>query len=214
MVRWFLLSLVLALPASAEVVQGRARVIDGDTLAIDAVHVRLAGIDAPEHGQICDDAAGRGWPCGARAAERLRAMIGTSETRCEGDTYDRYDRLVARCTADGRALNAALVEEGMAFAYRKYSMNYVGLEAAAQAARRGLWAGHAEAPENVRAMRVTGSAPPGNCLIKGNISSHGQLYHLPGTRAYAATQVNLARGERWFCTEAEAVAAGWRRAGG
>jgi hypothetical protein len=49
-------------------------------------------------------------------------------------------------------------------------------------------------------------------VIKGNISASGRIYHMPGDDSYAKTGINLAKGERWFCTEAEAQAAGWRRA--
>ena len=52
----------------------------------------------------------------------------------------------------------------------------------------------------------------GDCLIKGNVSDNGQIYHLPGGRSYPGTRINEAQGERWFCTEAEAQAAGWRAA--
>lgn len=53
---------------------------------------------------------------------------------------------------------------------------------------------------------------PKDCLIKGNINAKGQrIYHPPGCRYYAATKIDTARGERWFCSEAEAVRAGWRR---
>ena len=53
----------------------------------------------------------------------------------------------------------------------------------------------------------------GGCLIKGNISSSGErIYHVPGQQNYAATVITESKGERWFCTEAEALAAGWRRA--
>jgi hypothetical protein len=51
------------------------------------------------------------------------------------------------------------------------------------------------------------------CDIKGNISykSGEKIYHIPGGDFYAATVINPKYGERWFCTEEEAVAAGWRR---
>lgn len=53
---------------------------------------------------------------------------------------------------------------------------------------------------------------PPSCLIKGNVSARGErIYHLPGCRYYAATRIDPARGERWFCSEQEALAAGWRR---
>ena len=51
------------------------------------------------------------------------------------------------------------------------------------------------------------------CVIKRNISSSGErIYHVPGQRYYDNTQINESKGERWFCSEQEAVAAGWRKA--
>jgi hypothetical protein len=51
------------------------------------------------------------------------------------------------------------------------------------------------------------------CVIKGNISSSGErIYHVPGQRYYDKTLINALQGERWFCTEQEAIAAGWRKA--
>jgi len=51
------------------------------------------------------------------------------------------------------------------------------------------------------------------CRIKGNISTGGErIYHVPGQRYYGATRIDVLKGERWFCSEAEARAAGWRRA--
>jgi len=53
---------------------------------------------------------------------------------------------------------------------------------------------------------------PGGCLIKGNISGSGEhIYHAPGGRFYDATKIDPSKGQRWFCTEAEARAAGWRK---
>ena len=50
------------------------------------------------------------------------------------------------------------------------------------------------------------------CLIKGNINRSGErIYHLPGRPYYDATEIDIRRGERWFCTEAEARSAGWRK---
>ena len=52
------------------------------------------------------------------------------------------------------------------------------------------------------------------CLIKGNVSydTGEKIYHLPGCRSYDKTIINPRYGERWFCTETEAQAAGWRKA--
>jgi len=50
-----------------------------------------------------------------------------------------------------------------------------------------------------------------HCNIKGNINSKGdRIYHSPGSGSYGATKINESKGERWFCSEAEAKAAGWR----
>lgn len=55
-------------------------------------------------------------------------------------------------------------------------------------------------------------AQQGGCVIKGNISDKGErIYHVPGGAFYSKTIVNPRKGERWFCSEAEAVKAGWRR---
>ncbi len=53
-----------------------------------------------------------------------------------------------------------------------------------------------------------------SCVVKGNISisSGKKLYHVPGMEDYAGTEIHLDKGERWFCTEADAIAAGWQRA--
>jgi hypothetical protein len=53
------------------------------------------------------------------------------------------------------------------------------------------------------------------CDIKGNISinSRERIFHVRGQEYYDATIIRPEYGERWFCSEAEARAAGWRKAG-
>ena len=53
----------------------------------------------------------------------------------------------------------------------------------------------------------------GSCNIKGNISMRTgeRIYHVPGGEFYDATVINPGKGERWFCSEDEARAAGWRK---
>jgi hypothetical protein len=60
---------------------------------------------------------------------------------------------------------------------------------------------------------LTALAQPG-CIIKGNISMNTgrKLYHIPGMKDYERTIVNQGKGERWFCTEPEAIDSGWIRA--
>lgn len=50
------------------------------------------------------------------------------------------------------------------------------------------------------------------CNIKGNVNTRGErIYHVPGQEYYEETRIVAAHGERWFCSEAEARAAGWRK---
>ncbi len=59
----------------------------------------------------------------------------------------------------------------------------------------------------------TETAMPENCLIKGNVSRSGErIYHVPGDRTYARVRMDKGRDKRWFCTEKQAAAAGWRKA--
>ena len=52
---------------------------------------------------------------------------------------------------------------------------------------------------------------PGLCRIKGTIGTAGErVYHIPGGDGYAQTYIDLTKGERWFCTEANARSAGWK----
>lgn len=207
----------MAVPAlSGQVLDGRVQVVDGDTLRIGGETVRLHAIDAPEIGQSCANAAGRPWACGQAAAAAL-GRLAAEGLRCEGRERDRYGRLVAKCYAAGRDVGAELVRQGAAFAYARFGDDYVALEKEALFAGRGVWQGAADRPEEARreALAVTQpqTAEGGNgCRIKGNISGSGRIYHMPGQEHYAVTRINPARGERWFCTEAEARAAGWRRA--
>lgn len=60
---------------------------------------------------------------------------------------------------------------------------------------------------------IAAALPGSGCNIKGNVSqNNGQrIYHVPGQRYYEETRISHAWGERWFCSEAEARRAGWRR---
>ncbi len=217
------LALAAAAASPATALSGVARVIDGDTIDVGKTRVRLHGVDAPESGQSCV-ASGARWPCGRRATRALAGRLGGRTVICEERDRDRYGRIVAVCRQDGRDINAWLVAKGWALAYRRYSRAYVDEERTARAARKGMWRGAFVAPWDWRrGKRLRGSArtsrPSANaaserCNIKGNIGRGGKrIYHLPGGRYYAKTRIDPSRGERWFCSEREARAAGWRGAG-
>jgi endonuclease YncB( thermonuclease family) len=193
-----------------------AKVIDGDTIKIRGAKIRLHGIDAPESAQFCK-AKEKTYRCGTSATLALARRIVGKSVSCDERDRDRYGRIVAVCHAGGEDLNAWLVSEGLALAYRRYSTDYIDQEQAAREAKRGLWRGEFVKPWQWRkGKRMAGEkaadAAPGTCRIKGNINRNGKrIYHLPSGRYYAATKINEGKGERWFCSESEAKNSGWRR---
>lgn len=206
------LVVALALPATASAASS-FRVVDGDTVDLDGVRFRLHGIDAPESGQACASARGR-WPCGQAATDAMEKMTSGKTVKCESRGSDGYGRMIGICSVDGVDLNALMVRAGMAWAYRKYSMDYVAQEDEARAAGLGVWQAETETAWDFRAHRWEASlqqAPDSKCPIKGNINrKHESIYHVPWSKDYSRTKVNTARGERWFCSEDEALKAGWR----
>ena len=219
MIRFCSLLLLLATPAFADF-GGPIHVVDGDTLHVGDVTVRIHGIDAPETDQACDDAQGRTWPCGAFVTEEISRRFEGKTATCALIELDRYGRSVAKCFVAGRDVGEDIVADGLAQAYRQYSIDYDLVEKSAQVIGLGLWAGTIQSPAAFRADQRAAALdanPPStptdaNCFIKGNISGSGQIYHMPHNRDYDNTRINESRGERWFCTEADAQAAGWRAA--
>ena len=111
-------------------------ITDGDTLKLNGTIYRLWGIDAPETKQDCPD----GWPAGRLATTKLQALIQGKTVACEAKDTDRYGRTVAICRAGGEDLGAIMVREGMAWAFIRYSRDYVDQEAAARAEGLGVHA--------------------------------------------------------------------------
>ncbi|SDF53248.1 thermonuclease family protein [Sulfitobacter delicatus] len=213
----FALTLTLSFgAASAQGISGAVRVIDGDTFDVGDTRVRLHGIDALEAAQTCETEGGQPWACGDWTTRQVRDRYQGAQARCEALDRDRYDRVVARCFVGGADVGRMLVQEGLAFAYRKYAMDYDLDEKAAFVAERGIHGFKTISPARYRVTRRSGAEPAraeGSCQIKGNISAKGtKIYHLPGQDFYSRTRINTGKGERWFCSEAEARGAGWRRA--
>lgn len=125
-------ALVLALLASASATA--QTISDGDTLKIGAQRYRLFGIDAPEAQQNCSD----GWPAGRLAASHLQSLIAGRSVTCQAKDKDRYGRTVAVCFVGGVDLGERMVRDGYAWAYARYSQDYVDEEARARAGRLGV----------------------------------------------------------------------------
>ncbi|MFV0514233.1 MAG: thermonuclease family protein [Jhaorihella sp.] len=210
----FVLCLLPVAPAAQAGFSGPVRVIDADTWDVGERRVRLHGIDAPELDQTCRDPAGPVWGCGLWASNEARRRYEGRQAECEAVETDRYGRTVARCAVNGEDAGRFLVSQGIAFAYRRYSLDYDLDEKGAAIDGRGLHRTQVQSPAQFRRSRSPDTPPASHdCRIKGNISGKGaRIYHMPGQRDYLRTRISPERGERWFCTEIQAKAAGWRRA--
>ena len=118
-----LLLFSLASQSAADII-GRIQVVDGDTIRVSGQVIRLFGVDAPEAKQTCQTSEGLHWSCGAWVSDVLRNAFDGQEARCVVVEQDRYGRSMARCEVAGVDLGRWLVQRGLAFAYRKYSMDY------------------------------------------------------------------------------------------
>jgi endonuclease YncB( thermonuclease family) len=218
----------------------RAIVRDGGTLLLGEVTFRLDGIDAPEFDQMCIDEHADAWACGVEARDHLVTLIGDRDIRCEDLGTDRTykKRHIAICTADGEtSLNQLLVRQGFALNLGSPAKGWLDDESGAKKDRRGLWKGCFVAPQDYRRWQKTSAllgsscrtdkdreirevlfpddpAMPPGCSVKAKFAMRARftgnvgIYHLQSCRSYPG----LTKPDRWFCSEDDAQAAGFRRA--
>lgn len=204
------------------------RVIDGDTIELEnGQRVRYIGIDTPE----TVDPRKPVQCFGIEASNKNKQLVERKRVRLEKDITDtdKYGRLLRYVYTDNAFINLILVQEGFAHSYTyppdvKYQNEFVGAERMAREQKKGLWEScpvTLPAPSPIPTPQPaptpiptpTPIPPTSSCVIKGNISSSGEkIYHVPGCGNYNVTKIDEARGERWFCTESEALGAGWRKA--
>jgi endonuclease YncB( thermonuclease family) len=204
----------LPLIGGAKPLQGRAEALAGDLVRVAGTTVRLAGVEAPERQQVCGEGSRR-QRCGAAAQAALGRLVNGRTLTCSVSGSDAAGRPLASCTRGTLDINAELVRQGHVFAEGGLFASYTGLEREARAAKAGMWAaGEAERPSAYRAKvweEAKRRAPEG-CPIKGLVTGRERIYVLPWSPDYERGRIQKARGERWFCSEQEAVAAGWKPA--
>ena len=139
-------------------ITGHAKVTDGDTIKINTFKIRLNGIDAPEKKQKCkrpyleifififyED-----YSCGQKSTEALIKKINNQKITCKISNVDYFKRLIGECYKRKINLNAWLVSNGHAVAFRKYSKKYVPDEILAKQTKKGMWQGKFEMPWDYR----------------------------------------------------------------
>jgi endonuclease YncB( thermonuclease family) len=233
------LVICFALLAAGPTWATEAFVSDGDTLVLDGKIFRLDGIEAPQTDQTCLDESRAVWRCGVEARNALKAYLGSRSVRCDdaGPDAAYQKRRLAVCRVEGEtgSLNQWLVREGWALVDTNW--RFKADENDARFARKGLWKGCFVSPQLLRrytrnVAKLLGAAcpadddwnvlstlfpdyptmPPG-CSIKGKlaaralVSGNRGIYHMESCRSYQRTK----KPERWFCSEEEARAEGFRK---
>ena len=139
---------------------GRASIIDGDTLEIHSTRIRLWGIDAPEHNQLCRGDDSLPYRCGAKAANDLYDFIANRLVTCSQVDSDRYGRAVAVCSVGEVGLAEWLVHNGLALDWPRYSRGeYDPAQGKAKRAERGIWSGSFVEPWQFRNCIRLGGRP-------------------------------------------------------
>ncbi len=188
------------------------RVVDGDTIEIEGGQkVRYIGINTPE---TVDPR--RPVECfGKEAASKNRELVEGRGIYLEKDVSetDKYGRLLRYVYVDRTFVNDYMVRNGYAQASSyppdvKYQNQLTQAQQEARQDSRGLW-GSCQPGQSQASQTQTNQS---GCVIKGNISSSGdRIYHMPGQKYYDKTVIDESKGEHWFCTENEAIAAGFRK---
>jgi endonuclease YncB( thermonuclease family) len=213
---------------------------DGGTIQVGDVIYRLDGIDAPEFDQICINDQADPVTCGIDARDQLTKLIAGRPVRCDdlGPEKAFPRRHIGLCTVEGEtdSLNVQLVRAGFAMDFEPSAKGrFLQDEASARDARKGLWQGCFVAPQDFRIGKKDGPlfgaachtdrdrqirevlfpddlAQPPNCSIKATFAVRARVtgnvgvYQLRGCPSYAGAQA-----DRWFCSEDDAQAEGFRR---
>jgi micrococcal nuclease len=192
-------------------------VVDGDTIEIEnEVRLRLIGMDTPERDE-----------CGfTQARVFLLQLVDGKHVRLEkdisgSDSYGRLLRYVYVPSDDPQVddvfVNEALVRAGHARIMsiapdNRYRYLFVAAEEEAKREGRGIW-GMCDIAETPQERQADSDPTDPACVIKGNISekSFGRNYFVPGCPNYNRVKVDINKGEQYFCSEADAVAAGFDR---
>lgn len=158
-------------------------IVDGDTVDVrldgEIVRVRLAEIDAPESNQA--------W--GRRSEEVLARLTLNKPVRIERRGKDRYGRIIGRLYVGDTDVSAAMVQEGCAWAYRRYltDSTILAMETTARSSRTGLWAQNASEivppwdwrqggdETTTAAVGFADSSPPSAAFTCGSARTCGQM---------------------------------------
>lgn len=219
-----------------------AIVKDAGTVQLGNTVYRLDGIDAPAADQLCIDEHADVWTCGIEARDQLTKLIGGKPIHCDDigvdPTFKKRRLGVCKLEGDPTSLSQVMVQKGYALNVETSATGrFKPDQATATDSRAGLWKGCFVAPRDFRLGKKDGALlgnacpadrdtqirnalfpddlpMPAGCNIKGKyavrarVTGNVGIYHLQACRSYPG----LANPDRWFCSEEDAQAAGFRRA--
>ena len=141
----FYLILCSSVSFAEKIIEGKAKIIDGDTIHIGKNKIRLHGIDAPEINQTCEK-NNITWLCGENATNALVNIINSQKIICNIKDIDQYNRYIGVCFVNNLNMNKYMVINGWAIAYRYYSKDYIEVENIAKRDKVGIWQGSFQEP--------------------------------------------------------------------
>ncbi len=172
-------------------------VIDGDTIVVNkGLLIRLHGIDAPEL-KFCG---------GQEAKRRLEELVLDKNVSLQELGMGEYNRVLGLVYVGGQFVNEILLKEGHAELFGAQTSAKEKLQQANQFARKNKIGIYDEC--------ISDQPSEEECNIKGNIHARRKtkIYHLPECPNYKTTIIETFRGEEWFCSEEEAISAGFEKA--
>jgi endonuclease YncB( thermonuclease family) len=237
-----LLVVALTILSASKVWAATPTIRDGGTLQLGNMTYRLDGIDVPAFDQLCIDEHADSWTCGIEARDQLTKLIGGREVRCDDlgvdPAYKKRHLGVCKVEGETTSLSQLLVRQGFALNVEASATGRFKIdEARAREDRQGLWKGCFVAPQEFRLGKKDGAllggscrtdrdreiraalfpddlVMPSGCNIKGKYAVRARvtgnlgIYHLQACRGYPT----LTKPDRWFCSEEDAQAAGFRKA--
>jgi len=238
--RWFVL--ILTIFAAGPGLAANSMVYDGGAITVGGTTYRLGGLFAPATDQICIDDQADSWTCGAEARDQLTSLIGGRDVHCDDlgpdPAYHKWHLGICTAGTDTTSLNQIMVRRGLAInAISTGKTRFGPDETEAKNNRQGLWKGCFVAPDEFRTGKKDGAllgaacradkdreirqalfpqnpAMPSSCAIKGKYALRARvtgnigIYHLKACHSYPS----LTNPDRWFCSEDDAKAAGFRKA--
>lgn len=202
-------SLTFAPLSAQEVLEGPAQVIAGDKIQVQDQQLYLSGVSVPASDVECKLES---MTCADYSKAGLSDLIGDRIVACTIEEETQGSLPMATCVINGQDISEVINARGLALMFPENSVALSDSAPSLNGVSVGLLS--LQLMKDHASALATGLVSPRDCPIKGNIARRtgNKIYHLPNAAHYKRTLIDLTRGEQWFCSEEDAVAAGFRKA--